>query len=185
MTRLIVSLILSLLAPLALVACGASTSLPAPDPTPKPSPFPSGFAYRLRWDGAPGDWMAAVTDAASAWNLATERLCFSWEAGRRSLFLGTTPGQLAINGKPYDGFAFRVEAGPYVLISEGVVPEHRRNVLTHELGHVLGLSHVADPGDVMHTPVSASAVISPEDSRRVRLALEPEAFRPPPVSPTP
>lgn len=111
----------------------------------------------------------------SDWNKATGQRVFSWVDGERSVFVTGVDGVVMVLGVKVDGFTFGAP-GPNlsVLLNLDARPLTRRlPILTHELGHLIGLSHTTDPADVMVSGyLQPEAHLSPNDIRRALARLE-------------
>ncbi len=111
-------------------------------------------------------WQQATRWAVDRWNEAGTDLRLTWTTGRgRCAPDGTRVGVCPTSSQRlgsvgrlhFEGSADQDRDGDHVrgavirVCSDcGLSPSRRREVVTHELGHVLGLSHTRRPGSVMY-----------------------------------
>ena len=129
------------------------------------------------------EWQAATRWAVDRWNEAGADLRLSWAAGKGSCgYSGTTVAvclesseRLGSLGQlHYHGLAEQQRRGEHVrgafirVCSDcDLTSSRRRQVTTHELGHVLGLLHSSRPESVMYAS-GGTATPDPVDHEDLR-----------------
>lgn len=83
---------------------------------------------------------------------------------------GRSLGGLALAGPAAVRPGFSVLAGGAAVVNETLDPAQRARVLLHELGHVAGLGHATDTGQIMATPVPETGPVVFRDGDRAGLA---------------
>lgn len=128
------------------------------------------------------DWHPDIEEAARAWNRAVGCTLFvvmgptNIVPERRALTSGVVPVYLDAEGRTYTKFwADRVTGemdSAWVFMGRGTYPQgYTAPAAAHELGHVLGLGHDAEPESVMHgvlDPARPPPNLAPDDVRRLR-----------------
>lgn len=79
-------------------------------------------------------------------------------------------GGLALAGPAPVRPGFSVLAGGAVVVNESLDPAQRARVLLHELGHIAGLGHASDTGQIMATPVPETGPVAYREGDRTGLA---------------
>lgn len=93
------------------------------------------------------------------------------EGGEAHLVTPGRPlGGLALAGPAPVRPGFSVLAGGAVVVNETLDPAQRARVLLHELGHVAGLGHATDTGQIMATPVPETGPVVFREGDRAGLA---------------
>ncbi len=93
------------------------------------------------------------------------------EGGDAHLVTPSRPlGGLALAGPAPVRPGFSVLAGGAVVVNESLDPAQRARVLLHELGHIAGLGHASDTGQIMATPVPETGPVAYREGDRTGLA---------------
>lgn len=86
----------------------------------------------------------------------------AWSTAEQDAGLaGTVAGYAGPHPLDPDGRGPRLVTGQVVIDAAPADPDSQLMVLLHELGHLAGLDHVADPADTMHARSAGSSSYSP------------------------